>query len=67
MIKKVTSVTSFNDAVGKRMSITYSEIDEETGQIFSDGKRVDRIILDAADIEKVDAVEELAQAIIEAI
>ena len=67
MIKKVTSITSFNDAVGKRMSITYSEIDEESGQIFSDGKRVDRIILDNADIDKIEEVEAIAQAIIDEI
>ena len=44
MIKVVTSVTTWNDAVGTRMSITYSEIDETTGKIISDNKRTDRII-----------------------
>ena len=45
-MKVVTSVTTWNDAVGVRMSITYSEIDEETGTIISDNKRIDRIITD---------------------
>lgn len=65
MIKKVTSVTSFNDAVGKRMSITYSEIDEESGQIFSDGKRIDRIILDGESIDAIEEVETIAQSIVD--
>lgn len=45
-MKVVTSVTIWNDAVGVRMSITYSEIDEETSTIISDNKRIDRIITD---------------------
>ena len=47
-MKKVTSVTVFNDAVGLRMSMTYSEIDEETGKIITDNKRLDRIVTDKA-------------------
>ena len=57
MIKTVTSITLFNDAVGKRISISYSEIDETTGQVISDNKRVDRVVTDRAakaDIEKVE-------------
>lgn len=45
-MKKVTSTTTWDDAVGTRMSITYSEIDEETGKIISDNKRLDRVITD---------------------
>ena len=47
-MKIITSVTAFNDAVGMRMSATYSEIDDETGRIISDNKRFDRVITDAA-------------------
>ena len=43
-MKTVTSLTVFNDAVGVRMSITYSEIDETTGRVTSDNKRIDRVI-----------------------
>lgn len=43
-MKTVTSVTVFNDAVGVRMSITFSEIDETTGRVTSDNKRIDRVI-----------------------
>lgn len=46
-MKTVTSVTVWNDAVGTRMSVTYSEIDESTGKILSDNKRADRIVTDS--------------------
>ena len=42
----VTSVTVWNDAVGMRTSITYSEVDSETGKIIADNKRIDRVITD---------------------
>lgn len=47
-MKTVTSVTIFNDAVGMRMSITYSEIDEESGTVISDNNRIDRVITKAS-------------------
>lgn len=43
-MKIITSVTFFNDAVGMRMSATYSEVDEETGRIIKDNQRFDRVI-----------------------
>lgn len=46
-MKVITSVTVFNDAVGMRMSATYSEIDDETGRVISDNKRFDRVITDS--------------------
>lgn len=46
-MKIITSVTVFNDAVGMRMSATYSEIDETTGRIISDNQRFDRVITDS--------------------
>lgn len=46
-MKIITSVTAFNDAVGMRMSATYSEIDETTGRVISDNNRFDRVITDA--------------------
>ena len=45
-MKIVTSVTVFNDAVGMRLSATYSEIDESTGRVISDNNRFDRVITD---------------------
>ena len=45
-MKIITSVTVFNDAVGMRMSATYSEIDDTTGRVLSDNNRFDRVITD---------------------
>ena len=45
-MKIITSVTVFNDAVGTRMSATYSEVDDATGRIISDNNRFDRVITD---------------------
>ena len=46
-MKKITSVTVFNDAVGMRLSATYSEVDDVTGRVVSDNNRFDRVITDA--------------------
>ena len=46
-MKRITSVTVFNDAVGMRLSATYSEIDAQTGRIVSDNLRFDRVLIDA--------------------
>ena len=67
MLKVVTSVTVFNDAVGKRMSISYSEVDEETGKIISDNKRIDRVVTDATVRGLIDSLNEQAQSYIDAI
>ena len=46
-MKIVTSVTVFSDAVGMRLSATYSEVDEDTGRVVSDNNRFDRVNTDA--------------------
>lgn len=61
MVKIVTSVTVFNDAVGKRMSISYSEINEETGTIISDNKRIDRVVTDSEAKKVIDNLNTFAQ------
>ena len=66
MTKIVTSVTLFNDAVGKRISMTYSEVDE-SGTIISDNKRVDRIVTDQSIVTKADEIAAFAQSIIDSI
>lgn len=66
MINVVTSVTVWNDSVGKRMSITYSEIDEETGKIISDNNREDKVITDKGTKGKIDDLIEIAQSMIDA-
>lgn len=60
-IKTATSVTVWNDAVGKRMSITYSEIDETTGKVISDNNREDKVIVAKAEKDLVEELLELAQ------
>lgn len=67
MIKTVTSITLFNDAVGKRISISYSEIDETTGQVISDNKRVDRVVTDRTAKSDIEKVEDYAQEFIDAV
>ena len=47
----VTAITAWNDAVGARVSIVYSEVSEE-GTIIKDNQRIDRIVLDG-DVKKV--------------
>lgn len=64
-IKTATSVTVWNDAVGKRMSITYSEIDETTGKVISDNNREDKVIVAKAEKDLVEELLELAQTKIE--
>ncbi len=64
-MKTATSVTVWNDAVGKRMSITYSEIDEATGKVISDNNREDKVITDKAEKDLVESLLELAQSKIE--
>lgn len=44
-MKTVTSATVFQDAVGMRLSMTYSEIDDK-GMVIADNKRLDRVITD---------------------
>lgn len=47
-MKIITSATVFNDAVGVRLSATYSEINEQIGRVISDNNRFDRVITDDA-------------------
>lgn len=64
-MKIVTSTTLFNDAVGKRISITYSEVEDETGRVLSDNKRVDRVVTDAEIIAHADAIATYAARFVE--
>ena len=57
-MKRITSATVFSDAVGLRLSATWSEIDENTGLIVSDNRRFDRVITD-------EGVTEAARAVLE--
>lgn len=64
-MNKVTSITGWNDSVGKRLSITFSEIDETTGKILADNKRTDIVVTEKAAEELIDGLLSFAQDIVE--
>ena len=64
-MKRATSATFFQDAVGMRMSVTYSEIDDATGQVVADNRRVTKVLTDSDDLAKAAAVIAVAQSYIE--
>lgn len=66
-MKVVTSYTVFNDAVGTRMSVSYSEIDDATGQVISDNKRADRVITDQSIKSVSEELKDYAQEFIDTI
>ncbi len=61
-MKKITSATVFSDAVGMRLSATYSEIDDTTGRIISDNQRFDRVITDAEITDAAQSIINYAQS-----
>lgn len=66
-INVVTSTTVWNDAVGMRASITYSEVDSETGKIIADNKRIDRVITDRETKALMQSVLDKAQEYVDGI
>lgn len=66
-MKTATSATVFRDAVGMRLSVTYSEVDDTTGRIIADNKRVTRVLTDSKDIEAAEVIVALAQDYIDSL
>ena len=64
-MKIVTSATVFRDALGMRLSYTFSEVDDETGKIISDNNRANRMITDAGAQTAAEAVLAYANASME--
>ena len=64
-MKRVTSTTVFQDAVGMRMSITYSVIDDQTGRIIEDNKRLTRVLTDNTQVAEAQAIVTTAQAYVD--
>ena len=64
-MKVITSITVFNDAVGLRLSASYSEIDDTTGEIISDNKRIDRVVTDPGAVTAAGELKAFAQSLIE--
>lgn len=63
-MKLVAGVTVFQDLVGTRMSINYSEVDDQ-GTVIADNKRIDRIITDANLKASAAALMQGAQSILD--
>ena len=63
MSKKVTAVTIWSDAVGERMSIAFSEIDD--GKIVKDNGRTDRVIDDDLQLKAMATIKDAAQKILD--
>lgn len=63
-MKIVTSITFWNDAVGKRISATFSEVNDN-GQVITDNNRVDRVITDSKEIKHLDEIAKIAQRMID--
>ena len=66
-MKIATSATVFRDAIGTRMSITYSEIDDATGQVIEDNKRLTRVLTDQETIGLAAEVIAVAQEYIDSL
>lgn len=60
-MKIATSASVFKDGVGMRLSYTYTEIDDVTGQIISDNNRGNRVITDAQMVAKAEEILAYAQ------
>ena len=64
MAKLVAGVTVFQDTIGIRMSINYSEVDDQ-GTVIADNKRIDRIITDQTTRDHATALMQSAQSILD--
>lgn len=63
-MKKITAITLFQTAVGYRLSMAYSEINND-GLIIKDNTRTDRILVDSEAIGNANALLQYAQGCVE--
>jgi hypothetical protein len=63
-MKKVTSMTVLTTAEGKRLSITFSEIDEK-GNIIKENERVNKVVVDQSALNCITELEGFAQGIVD--
>ena len=63
-MKKVTSVTVWNDSAGVRISVTYSIVDPVTRKVTADNIRENYVLSDPAETETAAALTTLAQSIV---
>ncbi|HDK7158906.1 hypothetical protein N496_20035 (plasmid) [Clostridium botulinum A2B3 87] len=57
-IKVLTGTAIINRAEGKRIAFTYSEIDEETGDIIEDNKKQSFIALNDEFLNTINQIED---------
>lgn len=65
-MKKVTSVTVWNDSAGVRLSVTYSDIDPTTRKVIKDNVRDNFVLMDDEELTTAANVLTLAQNIMTA-
>lgn len=63
-MKKVTSMTILTTAEGKRLSLTFSEIDDD-GNIIKENERVNKVVVNRGALGCITELEEFAQGIVE--
>lgn len=63
-MKKVTSMTILTTAEGKRLSLTFSEIDS-VGNIVKENERVNRVVVNPDALSSIANLENFAQGIVE--
>lgn len=63
-MNKITAITFFQAAAGYRLSMAYSEINDE-GLIIKDNARADRILVDPDALRSAEALMQYAQGCID--
>lgn len=63
-MKIVTSMTVLTTAEGKRISLTFSEVDAG-GSIIKENERVNRVVIDTDALASIASLEEFARGIVE--
>ena len=63
-MKKVTSVTVWNDSAGVRISVTYSIVDPVTRKVTADNIRENYVLSDDSEVSTAAALTTLAQSIV---
>lgn len=63
-MKIVTSMTILTTAEGKRLSLTFSEVDSG-GSIIKENERINRVVVDSAALASIASLETFAHGIVE--
>lgn len=63
-MKKVTSMTILTTAEGRRISVTFSDIDDK-GNIIKENERINKVVVNSKVLDIISELEKFAQEIIE--